>query len=116
MTIEIINPIPGKGLGRTYKVSPNYPELDEDGYVEIGAIIRDASGNTVKDADVQVTATDDTQNKEMTGTGSITPIYPNGDKIMVPYYAYHYEFKTPGDHVITFTVGDTHESVTIHVN
>jgi len=113
-TIEIISPIGGKGLGRTYQASPEI--VDELNYIEIGAIIRNEDGVVVKDATVVVEATDASQNKELVGTGDLTPIYPNGKKTFVSYYPFHYEFKTSGDHTITFTTNGVSEEVTVTVN
>jgi hypothetical protein len=71
--------------------------------IDIGIVIRDQNGNAVKDQTVNVTATDGTQDKTIKGTGDQTKVYVDGNPQTVPYYAYHYDFKTAGDHTITFT-------------
>lgn len=123
-SIQIISPIQGKGLGSRidqitgkdvgFRVSPTYPELqDETNYIELGLVCKDDDGKIDKDATVQVVATDETQNKTMNGTGSITK---NGVPEPTYYYPFHYEFKTAGKHTITFTCNGLSESVDIQVS
>ena len=112
-TLTIINPYPSKGLGRTYKASPEI--VDETNYIDIGLTVVNENGEYLKDVTVQVTATDATQNKTLDGTGNVTSIYPNGEKKTVHYYPFHYEFKTAGEHIITFTQGNLTETITLEV-
>lgn len=113
-TIEIINPIPGKGQGRQY-VSKTSEELTEQNYIELGALIRNENGNPIKDATVTITATEESQNKIITATGNVTNIFVNGQKQQVPYYHYHYEFNNPGHHTITFTCDELQSVVELDV-
>jgi hypothetical protein len=106
--IEIINYIPGKGLGREYKAAPEI--VDESNYIEIGAVVYNADGSDAKDATVTITATDESQNKVLNGTGDINRASGNHY-----YFAFHYEFKTAGDHTITFSANDITKSVTVNV-
>lgn|SRR3990167_2603192 len=112
--IKIISPSPGKGLGRTYKADPN---AIDDNYIYLGLTFRNNTEgyDYTRDAVVTVTATDSTQNKVLNGTGNTMNIYKDGTKIPTWYYPFHYEFKTPGEHTITFTVNDLSESVTVTV-
>ena len=113
--IQVINPIPGKGLGnREYTAQPEV--IDESNYIELGLIVLDENGKETDKATVSVTATDSSQNKTLVGTGNITPRYEdNGSKRMVPYYPFHYEFKTVGTHTITFESDGMTKSVTVEV-
>ena len=124
-TLQIISPIAGKGLGRIY-VANNY-ELNPDGtiktghapkeenMIDLGLIIRDENGTYLDGVVVEVEATDESQNKRIAGTGNQTKIYPEGTPVTVPYYPFHYEFKSAGKHTITFKVGDKTESVDLDV-
>lgn len=113
-TIEIISPIAGKGLGRTYTAQPEI--IDESNYIEIGIVARTNDGLVHSDLVVTITATDESQNKILNGTGITTKIYKNGIPETVLYYPFHYEFKTVGDHTITFSVpGVDPQSVTLTV-
>jgi len=112
-SIEIINPIPGKGAGRTYTAQPQI--IDESNYVELGLVVRDDAGEPIKNVVVTITATDETQNKTLNNTGNVYPRYENEVRIMTPFYPFHYEFKTVGDHTITFTANGMTESVTLTV-
>lgn len=98
--IEVISPIPGKGLGRSYKAAAEVS--DESNYVELGAVLYDDAGNPVRDARMAITATDGVQDAIEVGTGDVTNVWRGGQKIQVPVYSYHYEFTTPGKHTITF--------------
>lgn len=99
--IDIISPFPGKGLGRTYKAAPQIS--DESNYIELGAVVYDAAGDPTNQPTVTIAATDSSQNKTLVQTGDVTPIYVNGEKRVVPVYAFHYEFHTAGAHVITLS-------------
>ena len=117
--IDIISPTPKSGLGRKHTTSP---ELDEGGKgnpmneMNIGAILYGDDGEAIRNAVMTITATDASQNKTIDGTGNVTPIYPNGQKNVVPFYSFHYEFKTVGEHTITFSSGGVSKSVTVTVS
>ena len=100
-SITVISPIRGKGLERTYLSRSNIK--DEFNYIELGLIVRNDAGKPVDNTTVTVTATDSSQNKTINGTGDVTPIYEDGVKIKMPYYHFSYQFKMPGEHIITFT-------------
>ena len=111
-SITIISPIPSKGLGRVYLSRSAF--LDEQNAVELGLIVRNDGGVAVRDAVVEVTATDSSQNRTYNGnTGTITPIYTNGTKSVVPYYHFTYNFRTPGEHTITFAALGLTQSVVL---
>lgn len=111
--IEIVNPIPGKGLGRQYKAADQI--VDESNYIEIGAIVYGDNGEPVSDTTVFFTATDQGQNKTLKGTGDVMKIYVNGEARQVPVYSVHYEFKTPGPHQLVFTALGMYKEVTVDV-
>ena len=116
-SIEIISPINGKGLGRTYTAQPEI--VDESNYIELGLIVRGNDGKVLNNVEVQITAVpDESQNLLLGATGNVKKIYDsNGVGIVTHYYSYHYEFKTAEDHTITFTVPslDLTEEVTLTV-
>ena len=85
-TIEIISPIAGKGLGRTYTAQPEI--IDESNYIEIGIVARTNDGLVHSDLVVTITATDESQNKILNGTGITTKIYKNGIPETVLYYPF----------------------------
>ena len=127
MTLEVINPIAGKGIGsRTdpvtgqdrgyrandYKTLPNGDPApgsqtpDETNSIDIGVIVRDDSKRALDSVTVSFEATDEKQNAKYPNTGSITKTYadPRSDiSQKTPYYPYHYEFRTTGKHTITIT-------------
>jgi hypothetical protein len=108
-TGQIISPVSIKGLGRQYAAREKM--LDEMNYVYICLLIKDQDGNVIKDAEVKVITTDESQNKTINGTGTIANTYVDGQKIPVYCYPFSYEFRTPGDHKITFEYKGQSESV-----
>lgn len=104
--LEIFSPIPGKGLNREYVASEEIQ--NESNYIELGLIVWDEMGVAVDGVVVQVECTDPSQNQEMNGTGTVSRYRA------CKYYPFHYEFKTPENHVITFKVGD--ESISVSMN
>lgn len=112
--IEIVSPIGTKGLGRSYLARADIK--DEFNYVSIGAIIYNDDGSINRTDEMVITATDATQNKTLEGTGDLwANRYVNGEKQPAYYYTFDYQFKTTGDHTITFTAGALTQSVTINV-
>lgn len=99
--LTIIEPIKGKGNREVFIAKPQV--VDESNYIELGLVIKDPDGVYRRDITVDVTATDEAQNKTMTGAGHLTKIMSGGSQITVYYYPFHYEFKTAGAHTITFT-------------
>ncbi len=116
-TLEIINPINGKGANKVHTAyRPDQKEADdEENYVVLGCIVRDANGNARKDAVVTITATDQSQNKTLNGTGDIKKIYEGEAKKTVHFYPFEYHFKTKGKHTITFTCEGVTASVDLDV-
>lgn len=112
-TLEIISPMSNKGLGRTYLARDEV--LDEANYIELGLVIYDEGETYYDNLLVEVEATDESFNKTMNGTGNICKIYPNGAEKTVPYYPFSYEFKTAGEHTITFKYGELTQSVVLQV-
>ena len=112
-TLEIFSPIPKKGLGREYTAQPEI--VDESNYIELGLILRNESGENIKDMEVVITGTDSQFNKTLNGAGNMGKVYKNGVPESIHYYPFHYEFKTVGDHTITFTADGQEESVTVTV-
>lgn len=111
-TLEVISPIPIKGLNREY--SARQQIMDEQNYVELGLLIKDSNGEYMKDVEVVIEATNADQNKTLNSTGNVTKIYINGQKKVVPYYPFSYEFKTPGMHTIKFSAMQKSETITFN--
>lgn len=107
--LQIISPMANKGLGREYFASEVVK--DESNYIEIGLVVYDHYGDVDRNTQVVVMATDSSQNKTMNGTGTIGRIYENGVKKEVYYYPFTYEFKTAGEHTITFSANGMTEVV-----
>ena len=112
--IEVIDPLSGKGRGREYKandwqVNPDGTMKegsvapDDSNSIELGLVCYDANGNDMATPTVTVTATDASQNKTISGTGSVKKIYVEGAEKTVHYYPFHYDFRTVGMHAISFT-------------
>jgi hypothetical protein len=112
-SITIISPIATKGLGREYLSRAEIK--DEFNYIELGLVVRDDADKVVKNVEVVITATDESQNKTLSNTGNVTPIYVDGVKIITPFYPFSYAFKTPGEHIITFVAEGLTQSVTLTV-
>lgn len=86
----------------------------ERSYMNIGLIVRDDNGKSVKDAIVEITSTSSEQNRILNGSGDITKIVnDNGVQETVYYYPFHYEFWTTGNHTITFQANGMTEVVSI---
>ncbi|MEK9207209.1 MAG: peptidoglycan-binding domain-containing protein [Patescibacteria group bacterium] len=113
-SLKIISPTNGKGLGRKYVA--NKEIVDESNYIELGFIVRNDVGESMRDAKGVIEATDEDQNKTLIGTGNVTKIYNGEIPESVYYYPFHYEFKNAGQHTITFTANGMTESVTLTVN
>lgn len=118
-TIEIISPIAGKGH-ENRELLYRDDVLDEANYIEVAAVVRDDAGVELRDAKVEITATDASQNKTYEGTPNRQPIFVDNpdpskeDKVkkVVPIYPFRYEIKKKGKHTITFKVGTVTESIT----
>lgn len=110
--ILIKSPLPGKGkLDRKYEArSTPQDELNE---IYLGAVLVKADGSIENEEDMVITATDETQNVTKNGTGNMSTFGdPDNPKY---YYPFRYEFRTVGQHTITFTALGVSESVTINV-
>lgn len=101
VTLEVIDPIPGKGRGRSMLARQNVK--DEANYIVIGLIVRDQDGNELSDKSVSIESTDASQNKILNNTGNVRKIYINNVPKTVPYYEFSYDVKTSGKHTIKFT-------------
>ncbi len=99
-TLEVVSPVPIKGLGREYLWRSQVK--DEYNYIHIGLIVR-LDGEPVKDQEVEIEATDPSQSQTLNGTGDVYPVYVNGVKVVTPFYPFNYEFRSGGDHQITFS-------------
>jgi hypothetical protein len=105
--IDVINPIAGKGVRPGISTSS---DLDDRGNpsneVVVGAVVYGADGQPTDSATVTVTTTDPTQGKTIVGTGSITPIYVDGERRLVPVYMFTYETHQAGPNEIVFSTAD----------
>lgn len=117
ITLEIINPIVGKGANKEHtSFRPDQKEVDdEENYVVLGCIVRDEKGNARRDANVVITATDQSQNKTFTSTGVQKKIYTGEEKRVTPFYPFTYYFKNKGKHTITFTCEGVTASIDLDV-
>lgn len=108
-TIEIINVDQNHPLDKPYIVTPDWKHVvNINQFANVGAILRDETGQVVRDQDMTITATDETQNKVEHGTGDMTA---NPDNLY--YYGFRYLFTTAGDHVITFAALGVEASLTL---
>lgn len=99
--IEIISPIPSKGLGRAFITQPLFDERGElRNEVYIGAIVYNDAGAPVDNVQVTFTAGTSTP-VVIQGTGNVANIYVDGQKRTVPYYPFSYTFTVPGELTIT---------------
>jgi len=114
--IKVINPIPGKGLGRIYYVMPVDPNLsDESNYIVLGFVLKNESGDVVREAVAEVVATDDKQNMTINGTGNLAKIIEDGAEKRLYYYPFTYYFNFSGKHTITFSALGVSTSVEVDV-
>jgi hypothetical protein len=114
--IVIINPLSGKGTDHALSTSADFDERGNPrNEVYVGAIVYGVDGQPVNDATVAITATDDSQNKTLTATGNLTPIYVNGQKIPTYYYPFDYMLKTAGTHTIKFSALNLDEQISFEV-
>jgi len=110
--ILVKSPLPGKGkLDRKYQARAT--PLDEINEIYLGAVLVRPDGSVENEADMEITATDASQNKTLEGTGNVSSFGdPNNPK---HYYPFRYEFHTTGEHTITFKALGVETSVTINV-
>lgn len=118
ITLEIIDYAPRKGRNKKHEVAkPNPVNKDdlENYYIELACIVRE-DGKEVKDKTLTITSNRDaTQNKTISVTGVVRKIYDGDTRRIVPVYPYHYDFKQPGNHKITFTCEGISQEVDIVV-
>lgn len=108
--IEIISPTKLNGyIANDYKLNPNGSlaegsvSPDASNSVVIKVLVYDDAGNINGTENVSVTV--DGNTKVLNGTGDVATIYKGTNRLVVPAYVYNYEFRTAGDHTITFTTG-----------
>lgn len=109
--ILIKNPLPGKGFkeGREYRFRSE--PIDESNEIHLGAILINPDGSVNNEAVMEVTASEESQNKSINGTGNVSSFGdPNNPKY---YYPYRYAFTEPGPHKITFRALGVEASITI---
>jgi len=110
-SIEVLN----KNFGQYSEFSQKYEMIakpgagekgvnyDDSNSIAIDFIVRDDEGKIRRDIQVKVTATDESQNETINGTGGVKPIYIDGVKTQVSVYQFSYYLRTAGKHVITIT-------------
>mgnify|MGYP001578363813 CR=1 FL=1 len=113
--IDIVSPIPGKGLGRTYKHADEVS--GEENYIVIGAVVYDVAGNPTRSSTMAVTIENQQGKKNLAleGTGDVMNVYVGDQKRQVPVYSVTYEFKTEGTHIFTFAANGLTQSVSLAV-
>lgn len=125
--IEIVNNT--NDLSRKYTAMPsgckliigsNYNDVDcspagypSNGDVTLKAVLYNADGSVNQNATMQITATDDHQNKTFNGTGDIVTFYKDGQKQQVYGYVYGYHFLSRGTHAITFRANGLEKAVAL---
>lgn len=116
--IEIFSPIAGRGLNREYVANPDLAKdqtvlydpplkIVDSNMIDLGVYVYDETGKITNTAMVIVEATDASQNKIIDGTGDL--------RASNYYYAFHYDFKTPGTHVIKFSTKGVTKEVVLNV-
>lgn len=107
-------PGPVSSVTRTFKASSTLQSADQDttddSHVNLGAIVIDANGKPVGDAQVSVTATDPSQSSTMNGSGNA---YGNP---ATPYYPFSYVFKTMGTHTVIFSANGISKAIELTAN
>lgn len=88
---------------------PSYDAAPDGYFTVFGAVVYNSSGYVDKAATVNITATDASQNKTITGTGTCS-----SDNVC--YYTYGYLFTTPGLNTITFSADGVNQVVTVLVS
>lgn len=121
-SIVIINPLPGKGTDRTdISTSASFDERGNPrNELDIGAIVYGVDGLPTATEDVVVTVQPpngaDPIATTIHGTGNVTPIYPNQQKQVVPYYPYHFLFMTAGEYIFKFSALNLDQQTTVQVS
>lgn len=113
--IDIVSPIPGKGLGRAYVHADQVS--DESNYIVLGCVVYDADGNPVQSSTVTATIDNPEGKKsiELDGTGDVMTIWIGDQRRQVPVYTINYEFKVAGMHIFTFNANGLTQSVVLDV-
>lgn len=113
--IEIVSPIAGKGLGRTYKAAQEVS--GEENYIVLGAVVYNDAGDATKDAITVITVenAEDKTTTKLEGTGDVFTYYVDGQKRQAPVFEINYEFKVSGTHIFTFSANGYTQSTTVSV-
>jgi hypothetical protein len=78
-------------------------EPTESNYINLKFVVRNDDGVSVRNAEAVISATDNSQNKTVNGTGNLGKIFKeDGSEESVYYYPFQYKFRQGGDHNITF--------------
>ena len=114
ITIEIISPIISKRADKEHFA--NDMVKSEENYVELGCIVK-SDGEVVRDRVVKASSNrDSSQSKVINGTGTLRKKFYRGERReSVYFYPFHYEFRTPGKHVLTFECEGVSASVDLVV-
>lgn len=114
--IEIVSPISGKGLGRTYKAADSIS--DESNYIVLGAVVYGDDGAPVDNAEIKVWVENSEGKVELTNGsgGNVMKVWKNGVPTQVPVFQVEYEFQVAGPYTFTFSANGYTQSVTLNVN
>lgn len=118
--IEIIEPTPQRDYlaydWDTYN-NQNVPDSErpagfvfptDANSVQLKGVLTAPDGSNDRTSTVTITTDDETQKETLLGTGDFW-----GNPKNLYYYAFTYYFKTPGDHTVTFSVGDVSQTITL---
>lgn len=104
--IEIISTNPKTPLdGNYFSYQSALASSNPSNYIEIGAVLYNDEGENIRDAEMAITTSDPEQGKVKNGTSTFH------QKKFV--YGIRYDFKTAGEHTITFSANGITESIVI---
>lgn len=116
--LDLLEPSSRDYVANDYKVNPDGTlqagsvAPNDKNSVDLAAVLYDASGSAIGTSEMRVTV-DSGSPTIFFGTGNVRSIYVDGQKIRVPVYNFHYEFKTAGDHMVTFSANGMEKSITL---
>jgi len=120
--VQIGGGAPENLVANDYKINPDgtlaagSTNPTDNNFVDLMIIVRDDDGKSLRDTEVVITATDPRQNIVLKNTGNVRRIYDEkGNRELISYYPFLYEFRTAGQHIIMFSTNGMSESITFDV-